>query len=96
MDVQARLPPALSGIHNFIREYDPDEISDFIRETQFDDFQLGGRNGELAQGPPTIAARERARVRRDAIAQEMWEQYQQVIEDCALGLDLTDEINAAL
>ena len=29
MDIQARIPPALAAIHNFIRQHDPDEIQQF-------------------------------------------------------------------
>jgi hypothetical protein len=29
MDLQARLPPALAALHNFIRKHDPNDIADF-------------------------------------------------------------------
>ena len=28
MDIQARLPPALATLHNFIYKHDPDDIAD--------------------------------------------------------------------
>jgi hypothetical protein len=90
MDIQAQLPPALAAIHNFIRQYDPGEISDIVKEVT--DVQPGGRHGELAVGPPERAARDRASARRDAIAQAMWEQYQRVVQERSLGLSLDDDV----
>jgi len=76
MKVQARIPPALCAIHNFIRIHNPDEISDF------DNIQadLEPSNwGELALGPPTRQERARADSRRDRIAQDMWASYQEIL-----------------
>jgi hypothetical protein len=49
------------------------------------DDQQGGRHGELADGVPTNAARERANDRRDKIAHEMWQEYQNILQE--RGLD---------
>jgi hypothetical protein len=69
---QARLPAALAAIHNFIRNYDPNDINDIADPV---DPEPGTRVEELAQGIPSAAERDRANQRRDRIAQEMWTQY---------------------
>jgi hypothetical protein len=74
MDLQARLPAALAAIHNFIRDLDPADLFDF-QETS--DIEPGWRSGDLADGLPKRAERERASNRRDEIAEAMWVQYQQ-------------------
>jgi len=81
MDIQARLPPALAALHNFIRKHDPDDIADF---DNVDDPQPGARaegpaaaeEGQLAEGLPRAAERRQTNERRDRIAREMWIQYQ--------------------
>lgn len=76
MSVQARIPPALAAVHNFIRVHDPDEIHDF------DDYIARDLNpgysafGELAIGPANIAERNAATTKRDHIAEAMWVAYQ--------------------
>jgi hypothetical protein len=77
MDVQARIPPALCAIHNFIRIHDPDELAEYAEDSV--DEQPGTRisdQGELAHGPPNNQSRERASARRDQIAKAMWDSYQ--------------------
>jgi hypothetical protein len=72
MKWQARLPAALAAIHNFIRDQDPLDIED---DEDPIDPDPGARTGELAQGLPRAAERERTNSRRDNIAQQMWVQY---------------------
>lgn len=86
MDIQALIPPALAALHNFIRDYDPDEIhiydNDYHLDEQFDP-QMGLRCeslGELGTGPATAVERDRANERRDKIAADMWDQYQRYLE----------------
>ena len=57
MDLQVRLPPALAAIHNFIRDLNPTDLSDF---TEVEDIQPGWRSGDLADALPHHAERERA------------------------------------
>lgn len=78
MDVQARIPPALGALHNYITEHDPDDIIDLADS---DDAFPGIRVGELAQGPPDRQSRARAGSRRDEIAQSMWESYQRLQQE---------------
>jgi hypothetical protein len=73
LDTQARLAPALGTIHNFIRDHDPDEINDLLEDLEAQPREYG----HLADGPARAAERGQANDRRDAIAQSMWEQYQQ-------------------
>jgi hypothetical protein len=72
MRIQARIPPALGAIHNFIQIHDPGEIDDFTYEDNIDDRQAGG----LALGPANVTERMRVASKRDQIAQDMWEDYQ--------------------
>jgi hypothetical protein len=78
LDIQARIPPALAAVHNFIRRHDPDEIEEFADS---EDLEPGEYLGELALGPPRAAERERANTRRDRIAQDMWVQYQTTLQE---------------
>ena len=79
MDLQARLPPVLTALHNFIRKHDPDDIADF---DDVEDPQPGacaegpGEEGQLAEGLPRVAERRQTNERWDRIVQEMWVQYQ--------------------
>jgi hypothetical protein len=81
--IQARIPPALCALHNFIRLHDPDEISEYTDDVL--EIQLlrndDDDTGELAVGPPTRQARTRANQRRDRIATEMWDSYQEYLRE---------------
>ena len=88
-DIQAHLPSALAALHNVICEYDQDELDDFLDESEFADQDIGeldlqaGDEGQLAEGPPGRAEKRDADKRRDEIAEQMWIQYQQVLESRA-------------
>lgn len=74
MAIQARIPPALAAVHNFIRIHDEEEIQ------EFEGLEAGECDyGELAEGPPSRAEKTRAEVKRDQIAQAMWDSYQVLI-----------------
>ena len=78
MDIQARIPSALCALHNFIHQFDPED---------FYDLELGRINllnkeddvgqGVIGDGPADLAERWRADTHRDAIAREMWIDYQE-------------------
>jgi hypothetical protein len=72
MDIQARIPPALGAVHNFICDHDPNKILDF--EEAFD--PEPGLYGDLSDGPARRAEIVRATSRRDRIASSMWRSYQ--------------------
>jgi hypothetical protein len=79
MAIQARIPPALCAVHNFIRVHDEDEIDEFAPDLY--DRNPGDFYGELAAGPAIRAEKERADTKRDDIAQAMWESYQELVHD---------------
>ena len=87
MDIQAQIPSALAALHNFIRDYDPEEIHMYDEDEESDDSFEFPTNlqpesaGELGTGPATSDERARANKRRDKIAADMWEQYQDYLEN---------------
>jgi DDE superfamily endonuclease len=86
MSIQALIPPALAALHNFIREYDPDEIQTYDDNDEPVEFELqmgpSGSVGELG-GQVTREETVRANGRRDEIAGGMWDQYQHYLESRA-------------
>lgn len=74
MAIQARIPPALAAVHNFIRLHDTDEISNFDLDIM--DPNPGARHGELARGPARRIKKDRAELVRNEIASAMWDNYQ--------------------
>jgi hypothetical protein len=80
MHLQARIPPALGAIHNFICIHDPDKIDEIALE-EFN----GEGTCELTMGPASAAERARAMAKRDRIAEAMWLEYQTVLQERAHG-----------
>jgi hypothetical protein len=80
MRLQARIPPALGAIHNFICIHDPDKIDEIALE-EFD----GVGTRELAVGPASAAERARAMAKHDRITEAMWLEYQTVLQERAHG-----------
>lgn len=82
MAVQARIPPAMAALHNFILKHDPVEWEDILN-MEIEDPNPGTRNdsGRLAEGPTDAAEKERSESRRDSIAQAMWDSYQQLLRE---------------
>lgn len=83
MDMQARIPPALAAIHNFIFKHDTTEQEDFL---DIPDPTPGNPPshedlGILSQGAPNTAEKTRAKERRDKIAQAMWDNYQALLAE---------------
>ena len=87
--VQAHLPAALAALHNIIHKYDPEEIDSHIGELDVPEYDLDkldpepqeDTEGELAKGPPKRAEKKGIERRRDEMANQMWIQYQQVLQD---------------
>jgi hypothetical protein len=79
MEIQVKIPPALCALHNFIRHHDPTDIEDYDEGPHHGvGLELEeGDYGELSTGSVDTPERERARTRRDQIANDMWVQYQQ-------------------
>lgn len=87
MDIQARIPPALAAIHNFILKHDSLEWEDILK-TVTEDPNPGTRAnnedvdfGDLADGPADDIEKTRSEARRDGIAQAMWESYQELLHE---------------
>lgn len=89
LNIQAQIPTALCAIHNFIRVHDPDEatlseVADFF----VDDNSGSGFN-------PAGSAEEvesEASMKRDQIAEAMWDDYQHVLAQRAM-YDSDDEFS---
>lgn len=83
MTIQVHIPPALAALHNFILEFDPADIDDFLDDPIIFDETAGGelpdisQFGGLTDGPPTSNEKAEAEKKRDNIAEAMWTQYQQ-------------------
>lgn len=83
LDVQARIPAALCAIHNFIRECDPSEGE--LPGANIS-FAYGGNNQNVGIFDNTD---DESDTRRDRIAEEMWKDYQKLLEERGL-FDETD------
>ena len=89
MDVQVLIPPALAALHNFIREWDPEEIHEEITgygDNDELDYQVHPHPesvGELAMGVVTPHEGEQANEKWDKIAADMWDQYQHYLKSHA-------------
>ena len=83
MEIQARIPPALAGIHNFIIYHDPTEVEDMVDIPDPTPGNVPPEQsfGLLASGAPNQAERTRAKEKRDQIAQAMWESYQAILAE---------------
>ena len=84
MAIQARIPPALAAIHNFILKHDPVEW-DSILAMEEEDPNPGTRAndnfGRLAEGVTDDIEKARSEARRDGIAQAMWDSYQELLHE---------------
>jgi hypothetical protein len=67
-------------VHNIIRVHDPDDMMDHC---QVNNNIIGPEHytGALAEGPPSNEARTRAHDCRDAIARQMWADYNRVRQE---------------
>jgi len=84
LDIQARIPVALSSIHNFIRTHEPGEEPlqgnpDIPPDDNSDE--------DLNPVGTGIVEQEEADVRRDKIAQDMWDHYRHVCEEQGIDTD---------
>ena len=89
MDVQARVPAALCALHNFMCRHEPDalfsDLDDVEEEwnvlTDMEEEVDEEFYGHLGDGPTIAAERQRAEALCDRIAQDMWLDYQRVLEE---------------
>lgn len=81
-DVQAKIPSGLAALHNFILEYDPSDIDNYAEDIlQIVSQETPEPLGDLGNGPIPRGEYQRSLSRRDRIAEEMWEDYQQFLQD---------------
>jgi len=89
MNIQARIPPALAALPNFILNHDPHDIDEYLSgDPQLDENDLDPNPGQpednefglLANGAVTRSEKRRATAARNIIAEAMWRDYQQVQE----------------
>lgn len=82
LDIQARLPAALCTIHNFIRIHDPQEPAD-QHDTDAFVFNTGNPrfDNDYIASAEEAAAQDQPSARRDQIAQEMWDDYQRILQE---------------
>jgi hypothetical protein len=99
LEIQARIPAALTAIHNFIRTYNADDDDPLVMNgdnTSHNDFNEDS-------GPTFARNRDDVDERRDRIAQAMWDDYRQVCMERGIdadgpagsGDDDDDELDAA-
>ncbi|THU81921.1 hypothetical protein K435DRAFT_677841, partial [Dendrothele bispora CBS 962.96] len=89
-ETQIKFISAFAAIHNFIRVREPRDTTPSVFEIglngrhyeQAAHQNVGSGNGELAE-PITTAEQQRAKMRRDNIAQRMWDDYQAYLQDHA-------------
>ena len=81
--MQARIPAALCTIHNFIWEFDSSE-----GKLPVDNFSFG--YGDINQDTEASCGNDGSDSRRDRIAEDMWRDYQRILEERGM-LDETDE-----
>ncbi|KAF8162008.1 hypothetical protein BJ912DRAFT_865117, partial [Pholiota molesta] len=84
MLIQAKVLPALAAVHNFIMDYDPTDINEYLNDNEDDLNPNPGQPrtnefGTLANEAVTLAEKTRATLKRDSIAQAMWDDYQRVL-----------------
>jgi len=80
LDIQARIPTALCAIHNFICVHDAKESEELVTHAH-DGPGHGGnyyREDDDSFGPGLVDPEVDADVRRDEIAQKMWDDYQRI------------------
>jgi hypothetical protein len=82
MTIQARIPPALCALHNFICRHDPSDIEDYIDNDNPSHLRANDPGfGTLAHDAMTAEQRWSAEDRREEIANSMWISYQHVIRE---------------
>lgn len=86
MSVQAKIPPGLAALHNFIMDTDPNDIDHYLTGNRDNDrdpnpgFLIEREFGDLAEGAVTNTEKARANLLHDRIAQDMWDDYQAVLQ----------------
>jgi hypothetical protein len=80
--VQAQIPSALCAIHNFIQIHDPkeDKLPDLENSDYSNLIPNPGDNGVRQTDYSEDNVSDGVAVRRDKIAEDMWDSYQRILE----------------
>lgn len=78
LEVQAQIPAALCGIHNFIRLHDSEEGEIF---GEVEHFNGGVDAGDNFTNQIGIEDQNTVTRRRDNIAWAMWDDYQRILQE---------------
>jgi hypothetical protein len=88
METQAQIPSALVALHNFILEHDESDLDRWIVDEQAADLLPGARRtqpvdfGRLSSSDRVLGAEKaRAEQMRDQLANAMWTDYQQMLQE---------------
>lgn len=90
MKIQARIPPALAALHNFILDHDDTDLEDFadvfdetpgLARDQEEEEAARRDVGTLSDHRTTEREKALAAAKRDEIAQAMWEDYQRELHE---------------
>ena len=89
MDIQVCVPAALGALHNFMHSQEPDAYFLEIDDTEEDWNLVRDMEEEvneealchLGDGLTTVAERQWVEALRDHIAEEMWVDYQHVLQE---------------
>jgi hypothetical protein len=80
MDIQAQILAALCALHNFIREHESDDDDQTLKQDSMAGIESNDNTIFVqAAGLDIIDKDNIMAVRQDAIAQSMWDDYQQRI-----------------
>jgi hypothetical protein len=90
LEVQAQISVALCAIHNFIQEHDPNEGELEERRDMFD--EDSGNDGMPTMPTPKSKTVVTSSL-RNQIAQDMWNQYQEVLTERGMLEDEASEEN---
>ena len=84
MDIQARIPPALCALHNFICQHDPSDIEDYTIMTELDYSHIWVDDPgiwDLVMHVLTAVDYGHTDEAREQIAQAMWNDYQHIVRE---------------
>ncbi|KAH8826326.1 hypothetical protein DL96DRAFT_1465984, partial [Flagelloscypha sp. PMI_526] len=75
LDVQARIPPALAAVHNFIIDNDPDDLQDYMDICEDPSPGIFRTEGQLAVSRTSAREKQGADTKRANVALAMWNAY---------------------
>ena len=91
LEIQARIPAALSNLHNFISIHNPHDQP--ISNTASNAVQMYDEDdGDI----PVVGAQDDVDLCWDRIAQDMWDDYLRVCEERGIGRESDDGIRSDL